>query len=78
MVLDEGQRVAASLYDLSKYNLLPSFKFYQAHPSINGEIVGRIVVGAVKVVPAGIKEIRAQSVVYEDGSDLPADVTAHK
>lgn len=59
--------------DLKKLGLQPSFPPFSAHPTINGELPGRIIVGAVKMRP-NILKITEDEVIFEDGVKVPADV----
>ncbi|KJE90229.1 hypothetical protein CAOG_08524 [Capsaspora owczarzaki ATCC 30864] len=53
--------------DLSNFGLEPAFGIYNAHPTINGELIGRIGVGAIQV-KSDIARILPTSVEFDDGS----------
>jgi len=58
--------------DLSNFGLKPNFPVLSAHPTINGELLGRIVVGKISVYP-NVHHLTKNSVVFENGVEVKVD-----
>lgn len=48
--------------------MAPKHNIRAAHPTINNDLIDRIIVGALKTKP-NVKELKEHSVVFEDGSE---------
>ena len=53
--------------DIGNFGLQPTHKALDAHPTINGELVGRIVVGSVIVKPNIKSFVGSNGLEFDDG-----------
>ncbi|KAL2911759.1 hypothetical protein HK105_208762 [Polyrhizophydium stewartii] len=63
--------------DLSKYGLKPNHSFTQAHPTVNGEILGRIEAGKVVVHPNVARFTSHNMVEFVDGKTAGVDAVIY-
>jgi len=62
--------------DLTNYGLKPSFPILSAHPTVNGELVGRIATGSITVHP-NIKKLTSNTVIFDNGVEVQADIVIY-
>ncbi|KAJ3082783.1 Cyclopentanone 1,2-monooxygenase (CPMO) [Quaeritorhiza haematococci] len=58
--------------DLQKYGLKPEHRPLEAHPTVHGEVLGRITTGKV-LVRSNISKFTSSSVIFEDQSEEEID-----